>query len=145
MLRSLCGRMKPMRGLGFKIEAARSDPQCAQSGNGGWFSDQDRGAAVLLRPHLTALVTSTFLPLSRSLFGVAMANGSVRHTVGRESFGGGSGFPALSIATKILACMRAFSPETVWVARQTAQRFIGIPPANCFGKPRARITSHRAF
>ena len=64
MLRSLCGRMKPMRGLGFKIEAARSDPQCAQSGNGGWFSDQDRGAAVLLRPHLTALVTSTFLPLS---------------------------------------------------------------------------------
>jgi hypothetical protein len=33
--------MKPMRGLGFKIEAGRSDRTCAQSGNGGWSSVQD--------------------------------------------------------------------------------------------------------
>jgi len=52
--------MKPMRGLDFKIEAARSDPHLRAIRERGWFSDQDRGAAVFLRPHLTTLVTSTF-------------------------------------------------------------------------------------
>jgi hypothetical protein len=33
--------MKPMRGLGFKIEAGRSDPHLRAIREGGWSSDQD--------------------------------------------------------------------------------------------------------